>query len=514
MNMADFDTIEQTTLDYKLRLEEKRPKSWLKSVSAFANTHGGHIIFGVDDKTHDVVGVDDPQYVASKVTELIKARISPVPRFDVSSIRDGDKICIDLNVGDGPAYPYCYAADGIRETYIRVGDQSLIAPDYALNNLILKGQNRTYDSLTGKYRMGEVSFTLLGATYRKETGDVFDYEKDPVSMGLAEVDGQVTNAGLLLCDQGALRQSRVFCTRWKGLYKGTVEEDALDDREYQECSLITLLQNAEDFVRNNSRTPWTIRGMQREERSDYPQKAVREALVNALIHRDYQVMGSEIHVDMYPDRLEITSPGGMINGKQIQNMDLWHIPSLRRNQIISDLFSRLHLMERRGSGIGRILGGYMDCEQKPEFYSDPDFFIVTLPNKGYGVESAVKNDQIALETGESKVCIGESQCFDGESQFYQGESQLSESDRLSLELKEFRQRAEKQMPTQRKTTVDKIADMFRRYRYEYPFNRNNVADAFSVDVQYASELISKMKKVGIVRQVKRGEYYFAPEENE
>lgn len=91
----------------------------------------------------------------------------------------------------------------------------------------------------------------------------------------------------------------------------------LDDKEFQGASLITLLQNAEDFVRNNSKNPWSIRGMTREERSDYPYKAVREVLVNALIHRNYQILGSEIHVEVFDDRLEITSPGGMMNGRRV-----------------------------------------------------------------------------------------------------------------------------------------------------------------------------------------------------
>mgnify|MGYP000739014067 FL=1 len=173
-------------------------------------------------------------------------------------------------------------------------------------------------------------------------------------------DGQITNGGLLLCDQGVLKQSRIFCTRWKGNYKGSIEEDALDDKEFQGASLITLLQNAEDFVRNNSKNPWSIRGMTREERSDYPYKAVREVLVNALIHRNYQILGSEIHVEVFDDRLEITSPGGMMNGRRVQDMDIRHIPSMRRNQVISDVFSRLGFMERRGSGIDRILNSYVE----------------------------------------------------------------------------------------------------------------------------------------------------------
>ena len=82
--------------------------------------------------------------------------------------------------------------------------------------------------------------------------------------------------------------------------------------------------------------------MTREERSDYPYKAVREVLVNALIHRDYQVLGSEIHIEMFDDRMEISSPGGMANGRRIQDMDLRHFSSMRRNQVISDVFSRLN----------------------------------------------------------------------------------------------------------------------------------------------------------------------------
>ena len=121
--------------------------------------------------------------------------------------------------------------------------------------------------------------------------------------------------------------------------------------------------------------------MTREERSDYPYKAVREVLVNALIHRDYQVLGSEIHIEMFDDRMEISSPGGMANGRRIQDMDLRHIPSMRRNQVISDVFSRLHYMERRGSGIDRIMTSYAECAQKPVFYSDSTFFLVTLPNR-------------------------------------------------------------------------------------------------------------------------------------
>ena len=123
--------------------------------------------------------------------------------------------------------------------------------------------------------------------------------------------------------------------------------------------------------------------MERKELEDYPITARREAIVNALIHRDYQILGAEIHIDMFDDRLEITSPGGMFDGSIIQNLEIKNIPSMRRNIIIADVFSRLHYMDRRGSGLSRILQSYNDSIQKPKFISDFLSFTVIFPNKGY-----------------------------------------------------------------------------------------------------------------------------------
>ncbi|MCI6270088.1 MAG: hypothetical protein MR612_02550 [Lactobacillus delbrueckii] len=292
-------------------------------------------------------------------------------------------VCIDLKVEAGPDYPYRYVNSQSRQAFVRRGDRSEKASDVELNALILRGQNRTYDALPSSYKLSDVSFTLLAATFKKMTGDDFDMTKDLESMGLVDSSGRVTNAGLLMCDQGYLRQSVVVCTRWKGLEKGAIDGDALDDKEYKDASLITLLSNAEDFIRTNSKNRWTIRGMVREEKSDYPFKAVREVLVNALIHRNYQIIGTEIHVDIFDDRMEIMSPGGMMSGSRIQNMNKEHIPSMRRNEKISDIFGRLGFMDRRGSGIQRILNSYKNYSKEPTFYSDENIFLVTMPNRSF-----------------------------------------------------------------------------------------------------------------------------------
>ena len=111
MNLNDL-LLEGSSVDYKEALEIKKPRSWLKSVSAFANSFGGHIVFGVRDNPREVCGLVNPQEVISKITELIKARIDPTPRYQLHAFAEDNKICVDLEIQNGPAYPYYYRFEG------------------------------------------------------------------------------------------------------------------------------------------------------------------------------------------------------------------------------------------------------------------------------------------------------------------------------------------------------------------------------------------------------------------
>lgn len=508
MDIKDFQGIEASFLDYKISLEAEKPKSWLKSVSAFANTKGGHVLFGVTDKTHEAIGLDDVQKAASKIAEIISVRISPKVNYTIDTFpgtREG-KFCLDLSIFPGPHYPYYYVHEQTRECYVRRGDRSEPATTLEINTLILKGMNQTYDALPTSYKLDDISFTLLGATFKQETGESFNLPQDAVSLGLTTPSGEVTNAGLLLCDQGVLRHSRVVCTHWKGKEKGAIDGDALDDQEFFGTSLIMLLSNTEAFIRNNSKNPWTIRGMRREENSDYPFKAVREVLVNALIHRDYQNIGAEVHVDMYDDRMEISSPGDMMNGSRIQDLDLSMVPSMRRNEIISDIFGRLHYMDRRGSGIRRIINSYTRFKIKPNFYSNEYFFLVSLPNRG--VTSKIKHitEETQLTSGETQLTSGETQLTSGETQLTGEETQLT-GEKMTLEVwkTSIRQKTENKFQPR---TVDKLAKLMMVYEDKYPFNRQIVANRFEISENAASRILKRAIDCGIVRKEKKGVYYF------
>ena len=268
------------------------------------------------------------------------------------------------------------------QAFIRVGNESVVASMSKHKELVLKGSNMSYDSLASRWKFGDMAFTVLRAAYFKRTNRSFE-ESDYESFGIINEKGELTNAGALLADYSPVRHSRLFCTRWNGLDKANGVMEALDDEEYS-GSLITLLQSGMDFVRRNSKKAWRKAVDRRLEYPEYPERAVEEGLVNALIHRNYLELGSEVHIDMYDDRLEIYSPGGLMDGGSIKDMDLMNMASRRRNPVLADIFSRLKYMERRGSGFRKIMlaykthDGYMEG-MEPTFTTPWDSFVLTLP---------------------------------------------------------------------------------------------------------------------------------------
>lgn len=274
-------------------------------------------------------------------------------------------------------------------------------------------------------------------------------------------------------------QSRIFCTRWKGLVKSSTFEDALDDKEYN-GNIIYLLENAENFIKTHSKISWKIKGMKRIETEDYPLRALREAIVNAIIHRDYQIIGSEIHIDIYDNRLEITSPGGMIDGSFIQDLDITKISSIRRNRVISDIFSRLHLMERRGSGLTRIIESYSDNDIKPTFNSDVSSFKVTFPNKSYIEKNSTINENKTFFCGNI----------------------VSDEDYFVIKMY-------KNLPGNiTKSTHDKIQKLFDKYTYQHEFKRKDILEIFNVKKTRASEIISLLIKSNIIEESENSKYKF------
>ena len=478
--MIDRWIAEATECDFKVALETKKPKSWLKSVSAFANGIGGTLFFGIDDN-RNVIGLVEVQTDAEEISRLIKERITPYPNFILTPERENGKDILVLAVLAGRSTPYYYKADGLMEAYIRLGNESVVAPSYVLNQLLLKGMNRTYDALTSEYNFKDYAFSKLRERYKTWTGSSME-EKLFDSFEMRDQYGKLTNSGALLADNAPIKHSRLFCTRWNGLDKSGGIVDALDSAEYT-GSLIILLNEGVSFVKRNMKTRWKKTASSRIEMPDYCERSVFEALVNALIHRDYLILGSEVHIDIYDDRLTICSPGGMADGTRIQERDLFSIASTRRNPVLADIFARLGYMERQGSGFKKITESYYAAhnyrdELEPKFFSDASSFQVTLYNLNYG---EIDKKQLVDEQGDDVST----------------QNRLFEM--LLLELKA------------KTTTKETMVKLYRKFGFDIAFARADIMKLAGITSSPAGSLLDKLKEAGLVEPVVgkgKGKYKF------
>lgn len=222
---------------------------------------------------------------------------------------------------------------------------------------------------------------------------------------------------------------------------------------------------------------------------DYCERSVFEALVNALIHRDYLILGSEVHIDIYDDRLTITSPGGMADGTRIQERDISDISSTRRNPVLADIFGRLGYMERQGSGFKKITESYHAAhnyrdELEPKFYSDASSFQVTLYNLNYGTDEkgAVGEENVALEQ---------------ENVAFEAKKIAFERSISGLKIN--------------KPTKDKILSLFENFGYDVPFSRADVIELCNLAPSSAGKMLKKIKELGLIvsaAEQGRGKYIF------
>lgn len=372
-------------------LEEKRPKSRLKSVSAFANGMGGSLFFGVSDN-REVMGLKDAQHVMETISLLLRDRMDPLPDVELIPILTDSKNVVQLKVEEGKFTPYYYVGDGQRVAFVRIGDESVPASDEQLMRLVLKGSNRSFDSLKTDIKEENSAFSILANTFEERVQQRWN-RKYLKSFGLVTDEGVLTNAGVLFSDDCRIPQSRLYCTRWNGIEK----TDAINDAEYK-GNVLMLLREALAFVKSNTRRGWEKQPTGRRNKPDYAERAVLEGLVNHFIHRDYTVVGGEVHLDIYDDRIVLTSPGGMYNGLMVQDLNLDEISSERRNPVLADVMAQLGFMEKRGSGLRRIIDETqsLDCyreDKHPLFKSNASQFMTTLYSMDY---DAAEGSKLAL----------------------------------------------------------------------------------------------------------------------
>ena len=347
---------ESKTVEFK----ESVSNSFLKTVSAFANYGGGTVYFGVADDGA-TVGLRDPAGACLDIENRINDSISPVPEFTLS-VRESTST-VELKVMPGMATPYLYRAKAFKRA-----DSATVEVDRVeLMRLALAGSNLRFEQLPADNQ--DLTFTCLGAALRDELG-LEKFDSDTLkTLDLLSPTGSYNNAAAILADSSSFPGIDVarFGESISMILKRATYEGASVLAEFDDA--VRLFRDAYCYE--------LVKDVHRTTVETIPVSAFREALANAVVHRTWDV-AARVRVSMYPDRVEVSSPGGLPAGMSEEEYLSGRV-SVMRNPILANVFYRLNIIEAFGTGVIRIREAFEHSVTKPEFVISENSIVVVLP---------------------------------------------------------------------------------------------------------------------------------------
>ena len=343
-----------------------------KEVIAFANTKGGTLYIGVSDDG-SVVGVKNADQVILQLNNMIRDSIKPDVTMFVGykTQHVGDKDIIAVTIQKGTDRPYYLGSKGLKPSgvYVRNGTSSDPATDTAIRRMIKETDGDSFESMRSLEQ--NLSFEAAKKQFEKQNIP-FDTAKMQ-TLGMISADGIYSNVALLLSDQCP---STIKAATFSGEDKGSFQ----DRREFG-GSLFQQMEELYSYLDMRNQTKATFDGLYRIDTRDYPENALREALLNSLVHRDYSFRASTL-VSVYADRIEFVSVGGLPSGIALDDIMLGL--SVCRNPKLAAIFYRLQLIEAYGTGMPKIMRAYTESELKPKIEVSSNAFKITLPNRNAG----------------------------------------------------------------------------------------------------------------------------------
>ncbi|XME01649.1 ATP-binding protein [Lachnospiraceae bacterium C1.1] len=375
---------ETKTLEYKAEITN----SFLKTVSAFSNFCTGQIMFGVADDGK-VIGVDNPDQKCLDIENRINDSISPKPDYSLSINRRNNVITLD--VSEGQYKPYLYKG----KAYRRSDTASIEVDQVELKRLTLEGNNLYYESLPND---DDMTFAELENKLVEQLG-ITEVNNDTLrTLGFYTKGGRLNNAASLLSDKNSF--PGIDIARF-----GNSIDEILDRETFNHMSVIAQYDNAVTMYQRYYQYE-QIKGAKRELIEKIPEKAFREAVANALVHRTWDINAS-IRISMFDDRIEVASPGGLPRGISEEEYLSGSI-SMLRNPVLGNVFFRLHYIEMFGTGIKRIVDAYKTCTIQPQFEIKDNSITVILPTLSANASvSKDGNKVLELLNGEMRYSSSE-----------------------------------------------------------------------------------------------------------
>ena len=355
---------EGKTIEYKENT--KGLNKIIQTIVAFANTAGGIIVIGIQDKTKKIMGLQKPLKEEEKVANAVADSIDPLflPNIEIHNIRNKELLVIRVPHAAGPFYLRKYGEK--KGTYIRLGSTNRLADSETLKSLKRLSENITFDELPViKAKNDDIDWKLL----RKH----FQVKRKKIDMNKAENLGIIkehmgkkypTNGGILLF--GINREKffpdiNIRCVRFSGN-----DRDKVLDHHDIDIAMPLAIKEAINFVEKASFKAVKFGKIYREDIVQFPSKAVRESIINAVVHADYSIKGSSIQIAVFDNRIEITNPGGLPFGLTLERA-LTGVSKIR-NRVLARVFKELSIIEQWGSGMRRILKTYQDLNVIPPIF--------------------------------------------------------------------------------------------------------------------------------------------------
>lgn len=368
-----------------------------KEIIAFANCDGGTVYVGVADDGK-VLGVENADECALQISNMVRDAVKPdVTMFiHYETLECDGKAVVAVNIQRGTNRPYYLAKKGLRPegVYVRQGYSSVPATDTAIRQMIKETDGDSFENM----RSINQALTFEATKKEFEKRNVVFGQPQMQTLKIVSADGIYTNLGLLLSEQ-------CLHTIKAAVFEG-INQNVFKDRREFSGSLMQQLNDVYDYIDFHNQTHATFRKLLRIDTRDYPEVAVREALLNTLVHRDYSFRASTL-ISIYDDRIEFVSIGGLLPGLELD--DLMMGVSVCRNPHLANVFYRLQLIEAYGTGMKKIMGAYANALVEPKIKTTNNAFKIILPNVNFTPKAAEvhkdfeKAADLALDSNEEKV---------------------------------------------------------------------------------------------------------------
>lgn len=364
---------ESKNIEFKIDLPNSNTLA--KTINTFSNTGGGKLIIGVSDQGN-IIGLEPDVNIfelKDKVASIIYETCYPTVLPDIYTTTIDDHLLLIIEVCRGNLLPYYLKSKGKNEgVYIRIGATNRKASHDNILELERQRMNISFDQEANR----EVNFNSLDLSSIEDrfikAGKLLDKSVMKNLKLVIEENGTLYTSNGLLILLGKLEHVRMKCSR----FKGNTMDVFLDRKEY-DGDLFKQLENAEKFIKNHISLSSKIKGLQREDQYEIPLEAIRESLVNAVVHRDYSNDGRDIKIGIYDDIVNVVSPGGFPS--TITQEDILEGRSEIRNKVIARVFKELNYIEQWGSGIRRIISSCNSSGLKePEILEKGDYVDVCL----------------------------------------------------------------------------------------------------------------------------------------